>query len=188
MANAPRIDVLGISGSLRRGSFNTSVLREAARLAPADMAIELADISEIPLYNEDTYAQGFPPAVERLREQIRAADALLIATPEYNYSVPGVLKNVIDWVSRPPEQPFAGKPVALMGASAGRFGTARAQYHLRQSMVFLDMRPLNRPELMIATAHKLFDEQGNLTDEATREYLRGLLVALHEWTLSHQAG
>ncbi|MDT4836538.1 NAD(P)H-dependent FMN reductase [compost metagenome] len=100
--------------------------------------------------------------------------------------MPGVLKNVIDWVSRPPEQPFAGKPVALMGASAGRFGTARAQYHLRQSMVFLDMRPLNRPELMIATAQKLFDEQGNLTDEATREYLRGLLVALHDWALGHR--
>jgi chromate reductase len=186
MTDAPLIKVLGISGSLRRGSFNTAALHEATRLAPAGMVIELADISEIPLYNEDVYAHGFPPAVERLREQIRAADALLIATPEYNYSVPGVLKNVIDWVSRPPEQPFAGKPVALMGASAGRFGTARAQYHLRQSMVFLDMRPLNRPELMIATAQKLFDEQGNLTDEATREYLRGLLVALHDWTLGHR--
>ncbi|MBD2839906.1 NAD(P)H-dependent oxidoreductase [Pseudomonas sp. JM0905a] len=186
MADAPQIKVLGISGSLRCGSFNTAALREAMRLAPAGMLIELADISEIPLYNEDIYAQGFPPSVERLREQIRAADALLIATPEYNYSVSGVLKNTIDWVSRPPEQPFAGKPVALMGASAGRFGTARAQYHLRQSMVFLDMRPLNRPELMIATAQKLFDEQGNLTDQTTREYLRSLLVALHEWTLSHR--
>ncbi len=186
MADAPQIKVLGISGSLRRGSFNTAALREATRLAPAGMVIELADISEIPLYNEDIYAQGFPPSVDRLREQIRAADALLIATPEYNYSVSGVLKNTIDWVSRPPEQPFAGKPVALMGASAGRFGTARAQYHLRQSMVFLDMRPLNRPELMIASAQKLFDEQGNLTDEATREYLRGLLVALQDWTLSHR--
>ncbi len=186
MANVPQIKVLGISGSLRRGSFNTAALREAMRLAPAGMLIELADIGEIPLYDEDVYAQGFPPAVEHLREQIRAADALLIATPEYNYSVPGVLKNTIDWVSRPPEQPFAGKPVALLGASAGRFGTARAQYHLRQSMVFLDMRPLNRPELMIGTAQKLFDEQGNLTDEATREHLRGLLVALQAWTLEHR--
>ncbi|SDN88097.1 NADPH-dependent FMN reductase [Pseudomonas jinjuensis] len=186
MNESPRINVLGISGSLRRGSFNTAALREASNLAPAGMRIELADITEIPLYDEDVYAKGFPPAVEHLREQIRAADALLIATPEYNYSVPGVLKNAIDWVSRPPDQPFAGKPVALMGASAGRFGTARAQYHLRQSMVFLDMRPLNRPELMISTAQKVFDDRGRLTDETTREYLRGLLMALQDWTLSHR--
>ena len=187
MTYALQIKVLGISGSLRRASYNTAALREAIRLAPPGMTIELADISAIPLYNEELSAQGFPAAVEQLREQVRAADALLIATPEYNYSVPGVLKNAIDWVSRPPEQPFAGKPVALMGASAGRFGTARAQYHLRQSMVFLDMRPLNRPELMIAAAQTLFDEQGALTDDKTREYLRKLLVALQDWTLSHSA-
>ncbi|MNJ18745.1 NADPH azoreductase [compost metagenome] len=188
MANAPKIKVLGISGSLREGSFNTAALREAMRLAPDGLEIELADISQIPIYNEDLYATGFPVAVERLREQVRAADALLIATPEYNYSVPGVLKNAIDWASRPPAQPFAGKPVAVMGASAGRFGTARAQYHLRQSMVFLDMRPLNRPELMIATAQQVFGEQGNLIDEKTRGYLRALLEGLLEWTLSHQRG
>lgn len=183
MANAPQIKVLGVSGSLRYGSYNTAALREAMRLAPAGMHIEMADLAEIPLYNEDVYARGFPPAVERLREQIRAADALLLVTPEYNYSMPGVLKNAIDWVSRPPEQPFAGKPAAIMGASPGRFGTARAQYHLRQSMVFLDLRPLNRPEVMIAGAQKLFDTNGNLTDEPTREHIRGLLEALYDWTL-----
>ncbi|MNJ57748.1 NADPH azoreductase [compost metagenome] len=186
MINAPKVKVLGISGSLRKDSFNTAALREAIHLAPDGMEIDLADISQIPIYNEDLYAKGFPPEVELLREQIRAADALLIATPEYNYSVPGVLKNTIDWASRPPDQPFAGKPVAVMGASAGRFGTARAQYHLRQSMVFLDMRPLNQPELMIATAQQVFDEQGNLIDEKTRGYLRSLLEGLLQWILSHQ--
>ncbi|MNZ39874.1 NADPH azoreductase [compost metagenome] len=186
MANRQEINVLGISGSLRQGSYNTAALREAMRLAPEGMRIEMADLGGIPLYNEDVYAQGFPEPVQRLREQIRAADALLIATPEYNYSIPGVLKNAIDWVSRPPEQPFAGKPVALFGASAGRFGTARAQYHLRQCMVFLDMRPLNKPEVMISTAQNLFDQQGNLTDAATREFIQRLLAALQEWALQHK--
>src|SRR5690606_14643975 len=141
------IHVLGISGSLRQHSYNTAALRAAMALAPAGMRIEAADIATIPLYNEDVRDQGWPAPVERLREQVRAADALLFVTPEYNYSVPGVLKNAIDWVSRPPEQPFAGKPAAVMGASPGRLGTARAQYHLRQSMVFLDVRLLNRPEV-----------------------------------------
>lgn len=183
MSDAKQITVLGISGSLRKGSYNSAALREALRLAPEGMRIEIADIEQIPLYNEDVYAQGFPPAVERLREQIRAADALLIVTPEYNYSMPGVLKNAIDWVSRPPDQPFAGKPAAVMGVSAGRFGTARAQYHLRQSMVFLDLHLLNKPEVMIGNAGQLFDDAGALTDEATRGYIRRLLEALRDWTL-----
>lgn len=185
MTTTPKIKVLGISGSLRSGSYNTAALREAVRLAPPGMQIEAADIAGIPLYNEDDYAQGFPPAVERLREQIRAADGLLLVTPEYNYSMPGVLKNAIDWVSRPPEQPFAGKPAAIMGASPGRFGTARAQYHLRQSMMSLDVHLLNRPEVMIAGAQNLFDPQGTLTDEATRAHIRSLLEALYVWTLKH---
>jgi chromate reductase len=186
MTTTPTIKVLGISGSLRSGSYNTAALQEAVRMAPPGMQIELATIAGIPLYNEDDYAQGFPPAVERLREQIRAADGLLLVTPDYNYSMPGVLKNAIDWVSRPPEQPFSGKPVAIMGASPGRFGTARAQYHLRQSMVSLDAHLLNRPEVMIAGAQKLFDPQGNLTDEPTRVHIRGLLEALHAWTLKQR--
>lgn len=183
MSNASGIKVLGIAGSLRKGSYNVAALREAARLAPVGMTIEVAEIAEIPLYNEDVYAAGFPTAVDRLREQIRAADALLLVTPEYNYSMPGVFKNVIDWVSRPPEQPFAGKPAAIMGASPGRLGTARAQYHLRQSLVFLDVRVLNRPEVMIGAAHKVFDEGGNLTDESTGKFVGELLIALRDWTL-----
>lgn len=184
MPKSHEINVLGISGSLRKGSYNTALLREAMHLAPNSMHITIADISEIPVYNEDVYAAGFPPAVEHLREQIRFADALLFVTPEYNYSMPGVLKNMIDWVSRPPEQPFSGKPAAVMGASMGRFGTVRAQHHLRQSVVYLDVKLLNQPEVMIASAQNVFDQSGQLTDESTREYIRKLLEALHNWTLT----
>ena len=176
------MNVLGISGSLRQGSFNTAALQAAMELAPPGMRIEPADIRDIPLYDEDLRAKGFPAPVERLREQIRRADALLIVTPEYNYSVPGVLKNAIDWASRPPEQPFAGKPTAIMGASPGFTGSARAQYHLRQMFVYLDAMILNRPEVMIAGAHERFDASGHLTHDATREIIRQLLTALAAWT------
>ena len=177
------ISVLGISGSLRRKSYNTAALRAARDLAPPGMQIELADISGIPLYNEDVRERGFPQAVETFRGQIRGADALLFVTPEYNYSIPGVLKNAIDWASRPPEQPFAGKPAAVMGASPGIIGTARAQYHLRQAAVFLDLRMLSRPEVMIGTAAERFDAEVRLVHEQTRDFLKNLLVALREWTL-----
>src|SRR5499427_2074204 len=146
------------------------------------MAIETADNGSIPLYNEDVRAQGFPPPVEKLRQQIKEADALLVATPEYNYSIPGVLKNAIDWASRPPDQPFAGKPVAIMGAGAGMAGTARAQYDLRRCCVFLDMHPINKPEVLIGVAHTKFDAEGAFTDEAGRGFIRDLLVALEKWT------
>src|SRR5262249_8456450 len=145
MSDARPIKVLGICGSLRRGSFNMAALRTAIELKPPGMTVEVADIAAIPLYNEDVRAEGFPAPVEALRRQIAAADALLFATPEYNYSMSGVMKNAIDWASRPPDQPFAGKPVAIIGAAAGMAGSARAQYHLRQSCVFLDMHPLNKP-------------------------------------------
>ncbi|MCA8928693.1 MAG: NAD(P)H-dependent oxidoreductase [Alphaproteobacteria bacterium] len=172
------ISVLGLSGSLRPASFNTAALRAAQELAPAGMTIAIADISGVPLYHEDVYQKGFPPAVETLREQIRSADALLIATPEYNYSFSGVLKNAIDWASRPPSHPFDGKPVALMGASPGRLGTARAQYHLRQVLVFLNAHALNKPEVMIASAGSAFDADGKLTDEAARKGIADLLAGL----------
>ena len=144
----PTLRVLGISGSLRKGSFNTAVLRAAVELAPAGMSIGVADLQEIPIYNEDVRAKGFPDPVQRLRDAIAAADALLIVTPEYNYSIPGMLKNAIDWASRPPSHPFAGKALAIMGASGGMGGTMRAQYHLRQVAVFLDMHLLNKPEVV----------------------------------------
>jgi chromate reductase, NAD(P)H dehydrogenase (quinone) len=182
MALDESINVLGISGSLRRKSYNSSALRAALELVPAGMAIETFDIADIPLYNEDVKEQGFPAPVERLRAKIAAANALLIVTPEYNYSIPGVLKNAIDWASRPPNQPFDGKPIAIMGASPGVIGTARAQYHLRQSFVFLNGCLVNKPEVMIGSAATRFDDQGILTDVPTREMIRKLLVALADWT------
>jgi chromate reductase, NAD(P)H dehydrogenase (quinone) len=176
------MNVIGISGSLRKGSFNTAALRAAQGLAPEGMTIEVAQIGDLPLYNDDVRAAGFPPPAERLRAQIAAADAVLLVTPEYNYSISGVLKNAIDWASRPPNQPFEAKPVAIMGASPGLFGSARAQYHLRQMLIFLNAMPLNRPEVMIGQAQNKFDADGNLTDEPTREFIRKLLVALRDWT------
>jgi chromate reductase, NAD(P)H dehydrogenase (quinone) len=176
------MNVVGISGSLRQGSFNTAALRAAIGLAPEGMTIAPAEIGDLPLYNEDVKQAGFPPSVERLRAQLAAADAVLFVTPEYNYSVSGVLKNAIDWASRPPNQPFDGKPVAVMGASAGLFGTARAQYHLRQMLVSLNAHFINRPEVMIGQAQTKFDEAGNLTDEPTKEFIRKLLDALKSWT------
>jgi chromate reductase len=178
------INVLGISGSLRRGSLNTAALQAAIELAPADMHIDIAQIGDLPLYDDDVRTAGYPASVLRLREQVRAADALLFAAPEYNYSIPGVLKNAIDWVSRPPEQPFAGKPAAIMGVSPGAIGTARAQYHLRQIGVFLDLRFLNKPEVMIGNSGDRFDAEGRLTDTATREHVQKLLLALRDAALA----
>jgi chromate reductase len=181
MSDSRGITVLGICGSLRKGSFNMAALRTAIELKPPGMTIELADISQFPLYNEDVRAQGFPPPVETFRQQIKAADALLFATPEYNYSMSGVLKNAIDWASRPPDQPFAGKPAAIIGAGAGMAGTARAQGDLRRACVFLDIHPINKPEVLIGQAQTKFDANGGLTDEAARGFIRDMLVALESW-------
>ena len=182
MSDAKGINVLAMCGSLRAGSYNRAALRAAIELKPPGMMIETADIGAFPLYNEDVRAQGFPPSVEKLRLQIAAADALLFVTPEYNYSMSGVLKNAIDWASRPPDQPFAGKPVAIMGAAAGMAGSARAQYDLRRSCVYLDMHPLNKPEVQIGHAQTKFDSSGRLTDDAARGFIRDMLVALEKWT------
>jgi chromate reductase len=181
MSDAKGINVLAICGSLRAGSYNRAALRTAIELRPPGMTIETGDIAAFPLYNEDVRAQGFPPPVETLRRQIAAADALLFVTPEYNYSMSGVLKNAIDWASRPPDQPFAGKPVAIMGAAAGMAGSARAQYDLRRSCVFLDMHPLNKPEVLIGQAQTKFDADGNLTDEVARNLIRDLMANLAAW-------
>lgn len=172
------IRVLGIAGSLRKGSYNSAALRAAAAVAPAGINLSLTGLAGIPLYDEDVRSAGTPPAVTALAQAITDADAVLIATPEYNYSIPGVLKNAIDSLSRLDPQPFAGKPVAIMGASIGRLGTARAQYHLRQVFVFLDAMVLNRPEVMIAAAHTLVDDSGTLSDETTRKFIADQLAAL----------
>src|SRR5260370_42143652 len=175
MSEGRGVTVLAIAGSLRQGSYNKAALRTAIEETPPGMTIESADIGSIPLYNEDVRAFGFPPPVERLRSQIAAADALLFVTPEYNYSMPGVLKNAIDWASRPPDQPFAGKPVAIMGAGAGMAGTARAQYDLRRSCVFLDMHPLNKPEVLIGQAPTKFDASGPFPDDPPPCFIPDLL-------------
>jgi len=176
------IEVLGMAGSLRAGSYNKAALRAAVELAPAGMVIKTFDLAPIPPYNEDVKQEGFPPPVHEVREKIRAADALLIATPEYNHSISGVLKNAIDWVSRPPDQPFDAKPIALMGASPGRTGTARAQSHLRQVLAALNGMVMNRPGVLIGEAPKMFDDELRLADEPTREVVANLLAALAEWT------
>jgi chromate reductase len=182
--------VVAISGSLRRGSLNTAALRAAQELAPAGMTVEQALIGDLPHYNDDLRQAGYPPEVERLRSQLAGADAILFVTPEYNYSIPGVLKNAIDWASRPPSQPFDDKPVAIMGVSPGLIGTARAQYQLRQMLVFLNAHPINKPEVMIGQAASKFDGEGRLTDETTRGFVRQLLEALATWTqrLKHPSG
>lgn len=181
MSKANGIDVLGISGSLRKASYNTAILRVARELAPAGMRIKIRTLEDIPAYNEDLWTEGYPGPVQALRRQIADADAVLVATPEYNTSIPGVLKNAIDWVSRPPDQPFDGKPIAILGATPGRLGTARAQSHLRQCLVSLNGLVLNRPQVMAAGAGSIFDDSGRLTDESTREHIAKLLDALARW-------
>src|SRR5207302_8604919 len=160
------LTILGIPGSLRRGSYNRAALRVAQQLVPSGARLEVAEIGQLPLYNQDLEAEP-PGVVTDVKRRIRAADAILFVTPEYNYSVPGVLKNAIDWASRPPDQPFNGKPAAIMGASPSMLGSARAQYHLRQTCVYLNIFPVNQPEVFIAGANNKFDADGGLTDEPT---------------------
>lgn len=174
--------ILGFAGSLREGSFNRAILRVAVELAPEGVAIEAFDLEGIPPFNQDLESEP-PERVREFKEKIKAADAILIATPEYNYSIPGVLKNAIDWASRPyGDNAFRGKPVAVMGASVGMVGTARAQSHLRQSFVFLDMHPMNRPEVMVPFAHEKVDRDGRVTDPKTREKIRQLVEGLVAWS------
>ncbi|MGB9915301.1 MAG: NADPH-dependent FMN reductase [Candidatus Bathyarchaeales archaeon] len=176
------IKILGVVGSLRNGSYNKALIRAAMALKPEDTVIEIFDIGGIPPFNQDL-EKNPPEIVKKFKATIKAADALLIATPEYNYSVPGVLKNAIDWASRPyGDNAFAGKPVAIMSASVGSLGGARAQYHLRQILLALDMYPLNRPEVMLPFADESVDAEGNLTNEKTKRLIRELLEALVTWT------
>lgn len=176
------VRILGIAGSLRRQSYNRAALRAAAQLVPDGATLDIFDIAGLPLFNQDD--ESNPPAnVIELKKRVRQADAILFVTPEYNYSIPGVLKNAIDLASRPyGDSAWSGKPVAIMGASIGNIGTARAQYHLRQTFVFLNMFPLNQPEVMIGNAAERFDSQGNLTDTRTKELIRQLLENLVAWT------
>src|SRR4030065_531520 len=168
------VNILGFAGSLRKNSYNKALLRAAMELLPTDAKLEIFDLEGIPPFNQDFETQ-MPEKVKEFKAKIKAADAILIATPEYNYSIPGVLKNAIDWASRPyGDNAFDGKPVGVMGASVGMLGTARAQYHLRQSFVFLNMHPLNQPEMMLPFVQDKVDSHGRLTDETTRKKIVGL--------------
>lgn len=174
-----RVAMLGMVGSLGAGSLNRGLLRAAQAVAPAGVEIHLADLAQIPLFSEDVEALGDPLPVQQLKAQIRAADALLIATPEYNASIPGVLKNALDWASRPPRQSaLAGKPVALMGASASSSGTAGAQADLRRVLARTRSRVLAEPQVLLASATALFDASANLVDDAALQQVRALVAAL----------
>jgi chromate reductase len=176
------IHVLAISGSLRKASFNTAALRAAMELKPEGMEIELATIGDFPLYSQDIEDQGWPGPVARVRHQVERSDGVLLATPEYNFTVSGVLKNAIDWLSRPAGQsPLNGKPVAIIGASPSMVGTARAQGDLRNIAFYNAMPVLTAQEVLIARAGEKFDKEGRLTDEPTRKFLGDFLRQLGGW-------
>lgn len=172
--------ILAISGSLRKGSFNTSLLRHAVKTAPKELSIEIADISFIPLYNMDVEDQGFPAPVIALKEKIKHADGILIATPEHNHSVPGVLKNTIDWISRG-ENELGDKPVAVMGASDGMFGTVRAQIAIQPILKTMNAHLMSQPLMQVTNADKKFDTDGNLIDEKTQQKLKDFIQAFAIW-------
>jgi len=176
-----RMNILGFAGSLRKDSYNKALLRAAMELLPKDATLEIFDLEGIPPFNQDLETR-MPDKVKVFKTRIRKADAILIATPEYNYSIPGVLKNAIDWASRPSgDNSFEGKPVAVMSASPGMLGGARAQYHLRQIFVSLDMHPLNRPEVIVPLADDKIDDKGRVTDEKTKERIKDLIENLVSW-------
>ena len=176
------LSILAFAGSLRRGSYNRALLRAAAERAPDGMRIAIFDLAGIPLYDGDLEAEGEPEAVARFKRAIAAADGLLMATPEYNHGVPGVMKNAVDWASRPPgAAPLGGKPVGIIGASPGSTGSARGQSQLRQAFEFTNSFCMPQPELLVARAHEKFDPQGNLTDSETGRYLARYLAAFAAW-------
>ena len=184
MADTP-IKVMGLSGSLRKGSYNTMLLHAAKEVAPAGMSIDIYDLAPIPMYNDDVRVAGYPPEVQKFREAIAASDAILFASPEYNYSVSGVLKNAIDWASRAPNMPFAGRTAAIVGASGGVLGTARSQRDLRWIMSGLDVYVVNLPHVYVGGAAQKFAD-GKLTDQGSRDFIKQLLDNLRDLTVRLQ--
>ncbi|MGI6161854.1 MAG: NADPH-dependent FMN reductase [Christensenellales bacterium] len=176
------IKVLGITGSLRKGSYNTMALKAAGGMLSEGSVMEIADISGIPFFSEDVEAQGEPQSVTAFKQKIHAADAIMIATPEYNYSIPAVLKNALDWASRGQFAPLVDKPLAILSASPSIFGGARVQYHLRQVCVAVGLLPINTPQVFIPSAHTKFDAQGNIVNSTTQNTLQELVRELEKWT------
>lgn len=175
------LDIVGLCGSLRQASLNRQVMNLYGQAMPASMKLEVLDWRDTPVFDGDVFARGLPPGVAMLRERIRRADAVLIVSPEYNFSVPGGLKNVIDWTSRGDDQPWALKPVAISGASMGPLGTARMQYDLRKILLYLNVAVLTKPEVFVGMAHTKFDTQGACTDETTRKFVGDQMLALEKW-------
>jgi len=174
--------VIGIAGSLRTASFNRALLSAARELAPPELIIEVRELKDLPLFNADLESDGVPVAVAELRRAVRSADGLLLATPEYNHGVPGVLKNAVDWLSQPLRQSaLEGKPTAVMGASTGLAGTARSQSQLRQAFVLTNSPVMQQPEVLVARAHEKFDAMGRLTDHPTRQFVSAFLTRLAQW-------
>ena len=185
---AEPIRILGVAGSLRRGSLNRALLRAAAELAPDGVNIDAFDLLSVPLYNGDVEAAGDPDGVAAFKAAIRAADGVLFVCPEYNHGVPGVMKNAVDWASRPAsDAALNGKPVGIIGASPGQTGSARGQSQLRQAFEFTNSYCMPQPEILVFRAHEKFDEAGRLTDEATAKYLRAYLEALMAWAVRFRA-
>jgi len=179
-----KLRITSMSGSLRVQSRNTALLNAAIAVAPTTLEIEVCSIADVPLYSQDIQNAGIPDAVLTLADKIKTADGLLIATPEYNFSIPGVLKNTIDWLTRVPEPPFSQKPTALMGTSVGRLGTINAQTHLRHSLGALNASIMNQPMAIIGNSGELFDDGEHgavLHDDATKEYLTGFMQAVAVW-------
>ena len=183
MSSPPAIKLLGISGSLRAQSFNSGALSVVGAVPPEGMEFGIASLADLPFYNADVEQRGFPAEVESFRRKVAAADALIFAVPEYNFSVPGVLKNALEWLSRPPNSPTNGKPCAMFGASVSPLGTARGQFHFRHICVSLNMIPLNAPHVDITNAKTKFDEQGRLTDQGSIDLIRQLVGELRNLTI-----
>jgi chromate reductase, NAD(P)H dehydrogenase (quinone) len=181
--SSPPLRLVGLSGSLRAQSYNSAALRAVASLLPEGMSFDVASLVELPFYNSDVEQRGLPAAVQSFRKEIAAADALIFAVPEYNFSIPGVLKNALEWLSRPPDPPANGKPCALFGASVSPLGTARGQFHFRHICVSLNMIAVNTPHVDIAAAKDKFDSQGRLVDRASLDSIRQLLVQLQNLTM-----
>ena len=175
------LDIVGLCGSLRAGSYNRHALNLAAELMPPSMKLEIVDWRDVPVFDADLLAKGFPAEVTRVRERIRRADGVLIGTPEYNFSIPGGLKNVIDWASRNEDQPFAHKPVAVLSATGGPLGGSRMQYALRRVMLFMNAHVLTKPEVFIGLAQTKFDAGGTCHDEATRKFVGDQMIAFERW-------